>query len=138
MDALSTLMGSDVQNGAASNPTSGDAFSKLLQHILTNGPMGYSNAMRQNLGMNTQQGGSMPTSGMANVGASAGTPYWYQPVEAKADPLQQLLGTISLPAEPAPTTPTTPTRPTTPTTPTPGRTPTTPSIRSPLREGAGR
>jgi hypothetical protein len=134
LDALNSLMGSDVKDGKASNPVSGDAFAKLIQHIITNGPMGYSNAMRQNLGINTQQGGLLPTSGMASLGANAGTPYWYQPKAPTADPVQQLLGVTSLPE--APVTPTTPVTPA-PVTPTrPGYQ--APNIRNPGREGAGR
>ncbi len=134
LDALNSLMGSDVKDGKASNPVSGDAFAKLIQHIITNGPMGYSNAMRQNLGMNTQQGGLLPTSGMASLGANAGTPYWYQPKAPTADPVQQLLGVTSLPEAPKPATPATPA------TPAPGTRPayTPRGIRNPGREGVGR
>ena len=78
------------------------------------GPTAYTDAMRANLGLNTQQGGVQPTSGMAGVGAQAGTPNWYNPVAATPDPLMQLLAMFQQPAAPpTPTTPTTP-KPTNP------------------------
>jgi hypothetical protein len=89
--------------------------------------------MRQNLGMNTQQGGLMPTSGMASLGANAGTPYWYQPRAATPDPVHELLGVTALPEEPKPATPATPTP--APVTPTPAK-PYTPPKRDVSREGA--
>lgn len=72
------------------------------------GPTAYDSAMRANLGLDVQKGGVQPTSGMAGVGAQAGTPSWYTPVAATPDPLMQLLST-----SPQPTAPSTP-RPTNP------------------------
>lgn len=75
------------------------------------GPTAYTDAMRANLGLNVQQGGVQPTSGMAGVGAQAGTPNWYNPVAATPDPLMQLLAMFQTPA--VPTVPTTAPKPTT-------------------------
>lgn len=107
----------------------------LEEHIVAQGPQGYDAAIRQNLGLDIQQGGAPQTSGMAGIGENAGTPYWYDPVAATPDPLQQLLGMIAIPQPPVTPPPTTP-PPTTPP-------PTTPprgglSIRRPYSYGGGR
>lgn len=84
------------------------------------GPTGYTDAMRANLGLDTQWGGVQPTSGMVNsVPAFTG----YKPVRPPADPLVEILKRAPKPSgRPVvvvkPVTPTDPRKPTTPTTPT--------------------
>lgn len=88
--------------------------------VTKQGPTAYNAAQRANLGLDVQMGGQSPTSGMANVQPqNPGTPSWYNPVAAEANPLQALLGTYEPAARPVAPTPATPTpttpKPTTPT-----------------------
>lgn len=100
-DFLSSLFGNNKK-------TEKPAVQTPVTWAAQQGPTGYTDAMRANLGLDVQQGGQSPTSGMAAVSPNAGTPYWYDPVAAQANPLQALLGVTPMPTTPAPT-PTTPT-----------------------------
>lgn len=72
------------------------------------GPTGYTDAMRANMGLNTQQGGAKPVSGMTrSVPSFTG----YVPVAAKPDPLIPILAKAALPkpvAKPVAKTPVVP------------------------------
>jgi hypothetical protein len=83
----------------------GNFILQLMQMLAGSGPTGYSPAIRQNLGMNTPQGGAFQTSGMTQTMGPQG----YKPRAVRPDPV-----IAPIPFKPVNPT-TTPTAPTAPT-----------------------
>lgn len=103
----------DLQAALLKEPKPAAATTDPLARALQIGPTAYSPAIRKNLGLDVQQGGKFPVSGMTKT-APAFT--GYKPVAAKPDPLVPLLATYKPPVQPKvqPKTPITPQAPVTP------------------------
>ncbi|MBT1154382.1 hypothetical protein J1C56_02125 [Aminobacter anthyllidis] len=104
--------GDDKKKTTAPAATSTPVMPQAVQdaiRALEMGPTGYNEAMRINLGLDKQQGGARPQSGM-----TGGVPSFtgYTPVATTPDPLKPMLGTAPFPtpaATPAPAPVATPT-----------------------------
>jgi hypothetical protein len=81
---------------------------QLMQMLAGSGPTGYSPAIRQNLGMNTPQGGAFQTSGMTQTMGPQG----YKPRAVRPDPVTPPIPSNPVNPTVTPNTPTTPTAPT--------------------------
>lgn len=104
--------GSKKKAAPAATPAPTPVVPQAVQdaiRALEMGPTGYNEAMRVNMGLDKQQGGARPQSGM-----TGGVPSFtgYTPVAATPDPLKPMLGTAPFPtpaATPAPAPVATPT-----------------------------